>query len=178
MAPNGPVLQPAEVIYIFWKRTPDTLGQLWYDGMVRYKMTWYGNMVLVWVGYGMGFPYHGTMVLVWCSYTNPGMGTMEVPLNQRIHIPHRYPKMGDWSGGGCGVHAHGGAGWCCGCSCVLVVWLPCCRGRCSQWHGTCIQCEIKKGEKSVIAHLRMVRMASIVTIWMTWHIATLSPANP
>ena len=31
----------------------------------------------------------------WCSYTTLGMGTMEVPLNQRIHIPHRYPKMGD-----------------------------------------------------------------------------------
>ena len=33
MAPNGPVFQPAEVIYIFGQRTPDTLGKLWYDGM-------------------------------------------------------------------------------------------------------------------------------------------------
>ena len=56
MAPNGSVFQPAEVIYIFWKRTPDTLGQLWYDGMRSFgmvwdDMVWYGNMVLVW--------YHG-----------------------------------------------------------------------------------------------------------------------
>jgi hypothetical protein len=35
------------------------------------------------VWYGMELIYH------------PGMGTTEVPLNQRIHIPHRYPKMGD-----------------------------------------------------------------------------------
>ena len=49
--------------------------------MVEDDMVWYGNMLLVSMGYGMGFPYHGTMVLVWCSYTMPRMGTMEVPLN-------------------------------------------------------------------------------------------------
>ena len=35
----------------------------------------------------------------------------------------------------------------------------------------------KKGEGSAMTHLdvRTVTMASIVTIWMTWHIATSSP---
>ena len=63
MAPNGPVLQPAEVIYIFWKRTPDTLGQLWCDGMVWYKMTWYGMVTWYWYG----------------AHITPGMGTLKVP---------------------------------------------------------------------------------------------------
>jgi len=65
--------------------------------MVWYKVTWYGvrchgiGMSGVW--YGISIPwYHGIgMELIY----HPGMGTLEVPLNQRIHIPHRYPKMGD-----------------------------------------------------------------------------------
>ena len=36
---------------------------------------------------------------------------------------------------------------------------------------------IRKGEGSAMTHLhmRMVMMASIVTVWMMWHIATSSP---
>ena len=34
------------------------------------------DMVLVWVGYGMGFPSHGTMVLVWSSYATLEWGTL------------------------------------------------------------------------------------------------------
>ena len=64
-----------------------------------FKMTWYGMVTWYWYEWDMVWVFH-TMVLVWCSYTTPGMGTIEVPLNQRIHIPHRYPKMGDWSGPG------------------------------------------------------------------------------
>jgi hypothetical protein len=47
------------------------------------SVVWYGFSILWYHGIGMELIYH------------PGMGTTEVPLNQRIHIPHRYPKMGD-----------------------------------------------------------------------------------
>jgi len=64
--------------------------------MVWYKVTWYGMATWYWnewVWYGFSIPwYHGIgMMLIY----HPGMGTTEVPLNQRIHRPHRYPKMGD-----------------------------------------------------------------------------------
>jgi hypothetical protein len=58
--------------------------------MVWYKVTWYWyECGMVWVFHTM-VPWYG-MELIY----HPGMGTTEVPLNQRIHIPHRYPKMGD-----------------------------------------------------------------------------------
>ena len=52
--------------------------------LVWYKISWYGMVAWYWYEWDM----------VWVFYS---MGTMEVPLNQSIHIPHRYPKMGDWS---------------------------------------------------------------------------------
>ena len=72
--------------------------------MVWYEVKWYGirwhgmvcNMVLVWVGYGMGLSILGTVVLVWSSYTTLEWGTLGT-LNQGIDVPHRYPKMDDWS---------------------------------------------------------------------------------
>ena len=77
MEPNGPVLQPVEILFIFVKRTPDTP-----DDMVWGQMVWYGmvcDMVLVWVGYGMGFSFHSMVVLVWSSYTTLEWGTLKVP---------------------------------------------------------------------------------------------------
>ena len=74
MEPNTQVLQPVEILFIFGKRTPDTP-----DGMVWGQMVWYGmvcDMVLVWLGYGMGFTFHGTMVLVWSSYTTLEWGIL------------------------------------------------------------------------------------------------------
>jgi len=79
----------------FVKRTPDTLWQVWNDGMVWGGMVWYE---LEWYGIGMWFPYHGMMELVWRSY-HSGMGYLQGLLIPRIGPPHRYPKMGDWSGG-------------------------------------------------------------------------------
>jgi hypothetical protein len=80
----------------------------WYDSMVWYDITmgwydWYG-MTMGWYDwYGMTMGWYGmTMVWVWYGITMAlydygwyDHGTTEVPLNQRIHIPHRYPKMGD-----------------------------------------------------------------------------------
>ena len=77
MEPNGHVLQPVEILFIFGKRTPDTP-----DSVVWGQMVWYGmvcDMVLVWVGYGVGFPFHGMVVLVWSSYTTLEWGTLKVP---------------------------------------------------------------------------------------------------
>ena len=103
--------------------------------MVWHKVTWYWykwgmvwvfhTMVLVQVGYGMGFPYHGIGTSgVWYGFSIPwywyewGMvwvfhsmvpwywngayiplqnGYAQGTLNQGIDVPHRYPKMGDWS---------------------------------------------------------------------------------
>ena len=58
------------------------------------QVTWYGKwhgigMSGVWYGFSIPW-YHGIgMELIY----HPGMGT----LNQGIDVPHRYPKMGDWS---------------------------------------------------------------------------------
>jgi len=68
-------------------------GMRW-NGMVCYGMVWYE---LEWYGIGMWFPYHGMMELVWRSY-HSGMGYLQGLLIPRIGPPHRYPKMGDWSG--------------------------------------------------------------------------------
>ena len=60
-------------------------------------MVWYGvvcDLVLVCVGFGLGFTFLGLVVFVWSSYTIVEWGTLGT-LNQGIDVPHRYPKMGD-----------------------------------------------------------------------------------
>ena len=55
MEPNGLVLQPAEIIFIFWEKDPRHLvtglewwyGIVWYDGMVWNGMVWYD---MAWYG--------------------------------------------------------------------------------------------------------------------------------
>ena len=73
------------------------------------------------------------------------------------------------------ARARGGSGCRCGRGRMLVVWLP----RHPRRRGPCIRCERKKGEGDVETHLHMqtVTMASIVTVWTTWHVATSSPAH-
>ena len=76
-------------------QTPcDSFGMMVWGDMVWYEVKWYGirlhgmvwgDMVLEWVGYGMGFPYHGTMVLVCSSYT-----TLE-------WVPLRSPNLKNWT---------------------------------------------------------------------------------
>ena len=82
--------------------------------------------------------------------------------------------------GGCGgyracacARARSGAGCRCGRGRVPVVWLP----RHPRRRGPCIRCEWKKGEGDIRTHLQTVTMASIVTVWMTWHVAMSSPAH-
>ena len=73
------------------------------------------------------------------------------------------------------ARARGGSGCRCGRGRMLVVWLPCH----PRQRGPCIRCERKKGEGDLETHLHMqtVTMASIVTVWTTWHVATSSPAH-
>ena len=86
MEPNGPVLQAAEIILYFVKKTPNTLWQLWNDGMACLEleclydsngMVW-SEVVLEREWYGMGFPSHGTMELVWSHIPHLGLGTVKV----------------------------------------------------------------------------------------------------
>ena len=89
----------------FVKRTPDTLWQLWNDGMACsgigmplsfrwYGMKWHGiGMRGIW--YGISIPwYHGIGME---PIYHIGMGYPQGSLIQRIGWPHRSPKLGDWS---------------------------------------------------------------------------------
>ena len=101
MEPNRQVLQPVEILFILGKRTPDTP-----DGMVWGHMVWYGMVWYVtwyWYECGMVWDFHSTVLWYWYgAHLPPRNGYPLGTLNQGIDVPHRYPKMGDWS-----VPAHG-----------------------------------------------------------------------
>ena len=143
----------------------------------------------------------------WCGVMEGGYGVMEGGGGEAVMGSHRMwvvifvrGQLSGWSfpfvssgdrtqvvgscthadGRGCAGHgararARGGSGCRCGHGHMLVVWLP----RHPLRRGPCIRCERKKGEGDVETHLhmQMVTMASIVTVWMTWHVATSSPAH-
>ena len=77
MEPNGQVLQPVEILFIFGKRTPDTPDGMVWGQMVWYSMVWYGmchgiGMSGVWYGFYIPW-YRGIgMELIY----HPGMGTL------------------------------------------------------------------------------------------------------
>ena len=98
MEPNGQVLQPVEILFIFGKRTPDTPDDMVWGQMVWYGMVWYGmwhgiGMSVVW--YGFFIPRYGGIGMELIYHL--GMGYPQGTLNQGIDVPYRYPKMGDWS---------------------------------------------------------------------------------
>ena len=94
MEPNGQVLQPVEILFIFGKRTPDTPDEVKWYGMVWYGM-WHGiGMSGVW--YGFFIPWYGGIGMELIYHL--GMGYPQGTLNQGIDVPYRYPKIGDWSG--------------------------------------------------------------------------------
>ena len=110
MEPNGQVLQPVEMLFIFGKRTPDTPDDMVWGQMVWYGMVWYGmwhgiGMSGVW--YGFFIPRYGSIGMELIHHL--GMGYPQGTLNQGIDVPYRYPKMGDWSG--CG-HKKAYRMWC------------------------------------------------------------------
>ena len=96
MEPNGSVLQPAEIFFIFCKkdpRHPVTGFKWWYgmtwNGMVWYEVEWYGmrwyGMVwcgMVWYWYGVSIPwYHG-------------IGMEDIPLWNGV--PSRFANSKNW----------------------------------------------------------------------------------
>ena len=104
MEPNGQVLQPVEILFIFGKRTPDTpdsmvwgqmvwygmvwSGMVWY-GLVWYGMVWYGMVWYVtwyWYECGMVWVFHSTVPWYWYGAHIP-------PWNG---VPSRYPKSRHW----------------------------------------------------------------------------------
>ena len=113
MAPNGQVLQPVEILFIYFvKRTPDTPDGMVWGQMVWHKVTWYGvwhgigtsgvwygfSIPWYWYEWGMVWVFHSMVPWYWNGADIPlWNGYPQGTLNQGIDVPHRYPKMGDWS---------------------------------------------------------------------------------
>jgi hypothetical protein len=104
MEPNGPELQPAEIIFIFYKKDPrDPVTALeWWYGIVWYGIVWYG---MVWYGmvrYGMrwnGMVWYGMVwyEVEWYVGSIPwydGIGMRVIPLWNGV--PSRFANSKNW----------------------------------------------------------------------------------